>query len=735
MFFRSFPRLRHIAAMGGFLILSTTHVIAQLSSDKKAVVTSTTERIHIDGKLNEPEWARAVPLDDIRQREPNQGQPATERTEVRLLADKDHLYIGVICYDSEPDKIVATQMGRDADITVDDRVELLLDTFHDRRNAFYFSTNPAGALTDGLVVENGELNLDWNGIWLVKTHRSPQGWSAEFALPFKSLSFNPGQDVWGFNFARSIVRKVEDDRWASPRFDIDFFQVSEAGEISGFAQAEQGKGLDIRPYALGRWTRDERGEQRWQGTAGGEIFYNITSGLRLTTTINTDFAETEVDDRQINLDRFQLFFPEKRAFFLENVGVFNLAQTAPFLDPSFIPFFSRRIGLLEGREVPIQAGTRLTGKVGRFDVGALVVRTRETQFDGETKPAKTFAVARIKRNFFKQSYIGGWYTEGNPASAETNRMLGADTRLSTANFLGSERNLTVDAHYFKDIRGKGTGDNSAYGAGVAFPNDRFYGIAEWKRIERNFAPALGFVSRNATDTARFGFEFNPRLKKNFLNIRQMDHWIYFSNFRRNDLARTETRNFFIRPVGWNFNSGDEFSVTIQPQFDRLFLPFEIAPGVTLPKGDYSFTRTRLTFESAPSRPWQAALSFERGAYWSGHANEFNADVIYKFAPRLQLSLGTRQTFARLPQGNFVARIYTTQINYAFSPFLSVANFIQYDNDSRNMGWQSRLRWILRPGNDLFLVFNQGWLQNERGGFNFRATGSRVTGKLQYTLRF
>ncbi|MGH9803271.1 MAG: DUF5916 domain-containing protein, partial [Blastocatellia bacterium] len=383
---------------------------ALADSNKRSTVSQTGAKISIDGVLDESAWANATPLSEIQQREPKPEVAATERTEVRLLMDKDNLYIGVMCYDSEPGKVVGTQMRRDALLQSDDRIQILLDPFHDRRNAFYFATNPAGALVDGLIIENGQrINYDWNAIWDVRVKRFDKGWSAEFAIPFKSLSFTPGQDAWGFNFSRFIVRKIEEDRWATPRLDVQFTQVSEAGELTGFGAAEQGRGLDVRPFAVGRWVRDQSGNSRFEGDVGGDVFYNITPGLRLTTTVNTDFAETEVDDRQINLTRFPLFFPEKRSFFLENAGVFNFTRSLN--QPDLIPFFSRRIGLLNGQEVPILAGAKLTGKAGNYDIGALAVRTRATNFT----EAKNFFVGRVKRNLFKQSYLGGIYTEGDPS--------------------------------------------------------------------------------------------------------------------------------------------------------------------------------------------------------------------------------------------------------------------------------------------------------------------------------
>src|SRR5262249_2447118 len=366
-----------------FLPFTLTLLMAamRVSADdpRRATISRAAGKISIDGVLDEPDWARAEPIGEITHREPKPGAAATEKTEVKLLYDHQNLYVGVVCYDSEPDKIIGTQEARDAMLDSDDQIQILIDTFHDSRNAFYFATNPLGALVDGLIIENGQVNREWDAIWLVKTRKFDRGWCAELEIPFKSLGFNKGQTAWGFNFSRTIKRKIEEDRWASPRLDVRFFQVSEAGEIEGFEEIEQGRGLDIRPYFAPKWTRDNAtGNNTFTGKAGGDIFFNITPNLKWTTTFDTDFAETEVDNRQINLTRFPLFFPEKRAFFLENAGAFSFSNSFGSRLPDVIPFFSRRIGLLDEQEVPILAGTKLTGKVGRYDVGVLGVRTLET---------------------------------------------------------------------------------------------------------------------------------------------------------------------------------------------------------------------------------------------------------------------------------------------------------------------------------------------------------------------
>jgi hypothetical protein len=294
---------------------------------KSAVVTRTTDTITIDGVLDEPIWKAAPTIGELTQRQPDEGRDPTERTDVTLLYDRDNLYVGVIAYDSEPHRVIGTQMARDASLAADDRVEILLDTFRDQRSAFYFATNPSGALVDGLV-GSGQLNADWDAIWDVRTSRTDQGWTAEFMIPFKSLSFPSGRGVWGFNIARHIYRRLEEGRWSGARLDTQLYQLSEAGEVTSLVDLTQGIGLDVRPFLAGPWLR-VGGKDDFSGKPGLDLFYNITPSLKLTATFNTDFGETEVDARQINLSRFSVLFPEKRSFFLQGASVFTFASIGP----------------------------------------------------------------------------------------------------------------------------------------------------------------------------------------------------------------------------------------------------------------------------------------------------------------------------------------------------------------------------------------------------------------------
>ena len=701
-------------------------------------MTAIAEAITIDGVLDEPAWRSAPRIGDLIQRQPAPGRPATEATDVTLLYDRDHFYVGVVSYDSEPRRVIGTQMARDSSLSSDDRVEILLDTFQDQRSAFYFATNPSGALVDGLVA-SGQLNADWDAIWDVRTRRTDQGWTAEFVIPFKSLSFPGGRTAWGFNIARHIYRKLEEDRWSGARLDTQFYQVSEAGEITGLAGLTQGIGLDVRPFLAGR-ALDVDGQGHASGKPGLDVFYNITPSLKLTTTFNTDFGETEVDARQINLSRFSLLFPEKRSFFLQGAGVFGFASTGP--EPAggipaagadVYPFFSRQIGLLRGEEVPIEAGIKLTGTIGRTDVGLLTVRTGDLAIVSE----KNFLVGRVKRNLLQQSYIGAIVTGGHPSEGQSGQTYGADMRLATSRFLGRPNNLVVNAYGVKSVNEGISGRDWSYGFSAHYPNDRFNAQIALREIQENFRPALGFVQRDNVRMFRMAASYNPR-PRDFLNVQQMNHDVYYTRFTRLDNGEVESWDLYVTLLDWHLNSGDNLHgmFDFNPTYERLFEAFEISPGVRLLPGEYRFTRFRSNLLStATKRRLSGSINLTYGGYWSGKAEQLTTSVTYKLPPRFTIGVSTNQTFARLPEGHFIARIFTSNASYAVSPRLSLSNLIQYDNRSRNLGWQSRVRWTLRPGNDLFFAFNQGWIEEDRGNLRFRAQDSKVSSKFQYSFRF
>ncbi|MEO5822113.1 MAG: DUF5916 domain-containing protein [Vicinamibacteraceae bacterium] len=716
-----------------------------LPGPRSATVTPISEPIAVDGVLDEPAWRAGSPIGELVQRQPIEGAAPTERTTVTLLADRDRLYIGVVAYDDQPARVIGTQMARDAALGADDRVEILLDTFRDRRSAFYFATNPSGALVDGLLA-NGQLNTDWDAIWDVRTRRTDEGWVAEFAIPFKSLSFPTATSVWGFNVARHVYRKLEENRWSGARLDSSFAQVAEAGEITGLSGLTQGIGLDVRPFLVGRWLR-QAGDGVTTGKPGLDLFYNITPSLKLTATFNTDFGETEVDARQINLSRFSVLFPEKRAFFLQGAGVFGFASTGP--EPAggiplhgadVFPFFSRQIGLFGGNEVPLDAGIKLTGTVGRTDIGVLDVRTGDLPI----VEGKNFFVGRVKRNLFRQSYIGALVTDGNPAPGRSGQTYGADMRLATSRFLGRSRNLVVNAYAARSVNEGVSERDWSYGFSASYPNDVWAAQVVVRDIQENFKPALGFVQRDNVRLFRTAISWNPR-PTHLLNIQQFNHDLYFTRFTRLDTGETESWDLYVTLLDWHFNSGDNLHgmFDFNPTYERLWEPFEISPGVRLLPGEYRFTRFRSNLLStATKRRVSGSINFLYGGYWSGKAEQIIPSITVKLPPRLILSASANQTFARLPEGHFIARIYTSNVGYAFSPTLAFSSLMQYDNRSRNLGWQSRVRWTPRPGNDLFIAFNQGWIQEDGDGpqtgrieRRFRPQDTKLSAKLQYSFRF
>lgn len=695
--------------------------------------------IALDGVLDEAIWDTAPTIGALVQQQPDEGAAPTERTEVTLLYDQDYLYIGVLAHDSEPERVIGTEMARDGSIMADDRIEILLDTFGDQRSAFYFATNPSGALVDGLIA-NGQLNEDWDAIWDVRTHRTAEGWVAEFAIPFKSLGFRSGASRWRFNVARTIYRKLEEARWSGARLNTQFFQVSEAGEITNLVGLSQGIGLDVRPFFASRWLRLTEGDDT-NAEPGLDVFYNITPSLKLTATFNTDFGETEADERQINLSRFSLLFPEKRSFFLEGAGVFNFASTGP--EPAggipeagadVFPFFSRRIGLLEGEEVPLEAGVKLTGTAGRTDIGILNVRTGDLPI----VDAKTFFVGRVKRNLFRQSYIGALFTNGHPERGRSGQTYGADLRLATSRFLGRPRNLVVNAYAVRSVNEGVSDDDWSYGFSARYPNDKYDAQITLREVQKNFRPALGFVQRDNVRMLRVAASYNPR-PKDFLNVQQMFHDVYFTHFTRLDNGEVESWNVYVTLLDWHLKSGDNLHgmLDFNPTYERLFEPFEISPGVILLPGEYRFTRFRSNLLStATKRRLSGSINLTYGNYWSGRAEQVSTSLTYKLPPQFTFTVRADQTFARLPEGNFIARIFTSDINYAASPRLSLSNLVQYDNRSRNLGWQSRVHWTVQPGNDFFFAFNQGWIEEDASGtLRFRAADRKLSAKLQYTFRF
>ncbi len=693
----------------------------------RAQVLQTGEKIRVDGKLDEFAWETASSIGNLVQVLPKQGEEPGEKTEVRVLVSHEALYFGILCFDRTPDAIIATQLTRDAELEVDDNLSIVLDPFFDHRNGFFFTINPNGARADGQISNSAEFtNLDWDGIWNAHSRITSEGWVAEIEIPFKTLRFKPGQSVWGLNVQRIIKRNNETNRWSGARRDIWLSNLAEAGRLEGIPNVRQGMGLDIRPYGL--MLRKEGNE--WEVDGGLDISKNLAPNLNASLTINTDFAETEADARQVNLTRFALFYPEKRSFFLEGAGVFEVSTGNPMM-PDLIPFFSRRIGLMQQggvtSEVPILAGAKITGRQSRYNIGFLDVQTDAVDSIG--LDGQNLLAARVSRDFWKQSYVGGIFTRGNPSGLGNNTLVGADARFATSSFR-DKKNLSLSLFAFRTDDEFSNAVDYAGGFSIDYPNDKWFANLSWKQIGDDFNAALGFVPRTGIRKTNAMFMFRPRPEK--AGIRQITFHA-FPELITNLDNRIDNWRVAISPFEVEFNSGDMFEFEILPQFERLSFPFPISRNVTVPAGSYQTTRYGVRAETATKRPWVVNFEAEFGDFYSGTRRDVELELTLKPSHHLILGLRAERADVSLEQGDFFTQLFGLGADYNFSPNVSWANLVQYDNESRMLGFQTRFRWILRPGNDLFLVLNRGWFRTLDG--DYVSSYDRGTVKLHYTFRF
>jgi hypothetical protein len=686
-------------------------------------VAGLAEGMRLDGVLDEPAWARATAIGPLRQRDPQEGAPPSEETEVRVLVDADNIYFGITCRDRSPSAIVSTQLARDADLEVDDRITVVIDPFFDHRNGFFFVVNPAGARADGQISNNSErLSFDWDGIWDARTRTTDEGWAAEIVIPLKSLRFKPGQTVWGLNIERQIKRLQERDRWASPRRDIWIGNLTAAGQLTGLTGLQQGRGLDLRPFLSGG---EESGDGKLK--AGLDVFKSLTPSLTASLTLNTDFAETEVDARQINLTRFELFFPEKRTFFLEGAGVYDVAGLGT-TNADLIPFFSRTVGLLNEQEVPILLGLKVSGRASGYNVGLLDVETRRTTLEEGPLAAQNLLALRVSKNLFAQSWIGAIATRGNPSGTGANDLIGFDSRLATSRFRGG-KNLSLDVYALRTDDSASRRVDYAYGFRLDYPNDLWDVFLHWKRIGEGFNAAMGFVPRTGIRKTNLGIAFQPRPER--WGVRQF----FFElepELITNLHGRVENWRVFTAPFNLRTESGEHLEWNYIPTFERLEAPFEIQPGLFIPPGSYRWTRFRTEVNTATKRPWVVDVAFWYGGFYRGRLHQLAPSLTLKPNAHVSLVFQMERDEASLPQGDFITQLFSGRFNYNFSPNATWSNLVQYDSESRILGFQTRFRWTVRPGSDLFVVVSRGWYRRFDG--DYLPSFDKGSAKVQYTIR-
>jgi hypothetical protein len=680
----------------------------------------------IDGRLNDEAWTLAAKVDQLVQREPNSGQPVSEKTIFYICYDANFLYIGVKCFD-DPKKITAKELARDVSLGNDDRIQVILDTFLDHRTGYWFQIGPRGSIGDATISENGAVfNKQWDGLWEGKARIVADGWESEMAIPFKTIGFDKFNPDWGIKFIRHIKRKLEMSYWPTANVNTYKFQVSDAGLLTGMKNITQGIGLDISPYVVRGVNTIKDQNNKYSAKAGFDMFYQITPGLKASLTVNTDFAETEVDDRQINLTRFDLLFPEKRAFFLDGASLFSFGIQGDDNNPygkGIIPFFSRRMGLDDkGLPIPINFAAKLTGMVKNWNIGMMQVNDEHTT--GNTN----FSVARISRSFGSASSMGVIGTYGNAVSAERNFVGGVDMKLATSKFRGN-KNLSLILFGLKSNTSELSGNDLSWGGTVAYPNDFLSFYLGHHEIGKNFVAGMGFVPRTDIKETYGNIQLGPRPKKGILlqvlTGVGFNHIVNFDNI-------LESRQVNYMPLKIRFRSGEEFTYTIVNNYEYLEKPFNIYSNFVIPVGTYQFNRQTLSLVTAGSRNLAGDVSYGWGGFYNGSRNDVNMGINYKVAVPLFVGGRYKQSDVFLPDGSFTTRIYSVNANILFSPDVTLYNYLQYDNNSKKIGLQARFQWIFKPGNAVIIA----WTANLSKPLDrYEMDDSAARFKIKYNIRF
>ena len=706
--------------LSGIVILAAASAAAQTGGRSAPTVRAhrLSSPLRIDGRLDEELYRTTEPITDFVQQEPDEFKPATEKTEAWIFFDDDHVYVSARNFETHPERRVANEMRRDTNqLRQNDTFGVMFDTFHDKRNGYIFYANAIGGFADSQVTDEGPPNVDWNTVWDVHTANFEGGWTIEMAIPFKSLRYQPGQDqVWGINLRRVVRWKNEWSYLAQvPRALTTFrgfLKISSAGTLEGLQVPSGGNNLELKPYTLGGVSTDNtvtpKVNNDFDGRVGGDVKYGITQNITADLTINTDFAQVEVDEQQVNLTRFNLFFPEKRDFFLENLGVFAFAGRAsaglgsgtgdaPYL------FFSRRIGLDAGREIPLHAGGRVTGKAGKFTFAALNVQTGEEE--AVKVDSANFTVLRAKRDILRRSSIGGMYTHrtATPGRVGANDGYGIDGAFSFY------QNVRFDTYIAATNTENRSGDDLSYRGLFDYTGDKYGLQLERLVVEPNFLPEIGFVRR--TDMQRnFGqVRYSPR-PKGIRNLRKITNTASL-NYTTNIDHRLDTREI-IGKVEAELTNSDLASVTYTDNFERLVRPFAIVTGpngVTIPVGTYNFNTTRLGYIGGQQRKISGEVVYEFGPFYNGDRNTISVNTArVQVTPQISLEPGASINWVDLVQGSFVAKVLRTRATYTITPRMFVSGIVQYNSTGYSWGNNVRFRWEYQPGSELFVVYTDDY---------------------------
>jgi hypothetical protein len=709
------------------LLLNTSNLLSQ--SEIKAVFTESAPQI--DGFVNDEVWSNASLINQLYQREPRTGDPVSMKTEFLFLLDHNNIYVGIRCYD-DPSGITAKELARDVSLGEDDRIQVILDTYLDGRSGYWFQLGPRGSIGDALVNENGkDFNKSWDGLWDGKARITENGWEGELIIPFKTMGFKKGSDTWGLKVIRYIKRKSEMATWPATSLNADKFAVSDAGKITGIGNITQGIGLDIIPYITGGFSKKENEDPNPVIDGGMDAFYQITPSLKAAITINTDFAQTEVDEKQINLTRFNLYFPEKRDFFLDGASYFSFGINGDRENTQgtqMIPFFSRRIGLdAGGNPVPIKYGGKFTGKAGNWNIGLLHIKD-DNEWDNPG-----YTVGRISRNFGSQSSVGIIGTNGNAFSDANNSLAGLDIRLASSHFSGN-KNITFNLYGVKTFTSGVSGNDISFGTEVNYPNDLLNFRVGYMQIGEEFIPGLGFVPRTDIKDLYGGLTLGPRPKHS--PVLQLK-----TGFKYNIITGLKNGGLQTGQVDLNYSeitflSGDIISLSSQYQYDDVVKNHDIfktkRDTITILADNYEFWRHSITLTSAKRRNLWVSVKAGIGTFYSGTRTDLLIQSGYKICVPVFVGLESDRRWVNLEEGDFIAQIYRVNFNLLFGPNMTWYNYAQYENQTETIGWQSRFQWIIKPGKEVFVVFNSPIIDPME---RFRPEVYEARVKVKYTIRF
>lgn len=687
---------------------------------KTARATRTSAALTVDGILDESVWSQAEIIADFVQQEPDVNEPPTQRTEVRVLVGEDAFYFGITCADAKP--VTARERRRDNPLIDDDRFEIVLDTFHDHRNGYHFAINPLGTQYDALTTDEGrDVNVEWDERWWSETRVTAQGWTAEIKIPFTTLRSDQNLDTFGVNFLRFTRRTNEKVLWTAWDRDFQFLQVSQAGHLTGVDGVHTGLKLRIKPYVLGGVRRDPGGASAHVADAGLEVAkFSLTPALTAEITANTDFAQTEVDEAVVNLTRFPLFFPEKREFFLERAGIFEFGlggRRGGQFERNVQMFFSRRIGLTDDRRpVPILGGAKLVGRVAGLDLGVLSVQTGTV---GRTRGSNA-AVVRVKRNVLARSNIGAFLSNRQSSPDEYNRVAGADATLTLF------KNTDLQGFLARAWTPGRSGDAFAGRAKYNWFTDKYELFVEHLYVGPDFQHDLGFVRRADMQRSNAAAIWQPR--PGILDIRNFvvrTEVVYLTDTR----GRLQTRDQVVQATS-RWQSDDAVRVNTTAIFDRLDRPFEIATGVTLPRGDYNYREHFVEAEGGGKRVLSGRVRYGGGTFYSGRRQFVRVTPTFKPADVLSIEASYELNDVTLPQGAFTTHVLNTRANINLSNRWLTTALLQYDSASQRQVVFARLNYIYRPGDDVFVVVNRA---ADRG--TGRPAEYTVLVKMTYSLDF